>query len=171
MQIARKQIRSLAAALLLLAALPTLAAPPATFKVTGAVAKPATWTIATLRRDFAGQIKTISYTLKGTHHTAHAIPLLAIVNWSGPRFNAHMKHHELQFVVEVNGRDGYTADFSLAELLPEVGAEKVWVALDQDGKPLAGEEGPVEIISPEDQRPARWVHGLSTINIVDMAKS
>jgi len=141
------------------------------FKVAGAVAKPASWSVIKLRQEFAGQVKTISYTLKGTHHTAHVVPLLAVVNWSQPKINPHIKHHQLQFVVEVEGSDGYAADFSLPELLPEIGNEKVWVALDQDGKPLTDEEGPVEIVSPRDQKPARWVHGVAEINVVDMAKN
>jgi hypothetical protein len=122
-----------------------------------------------LKSEFGGQVKTITYTLKGAHHTAHAVPLLAVVNWSRPKFNAHIKHHQLQFVVEVEGQDGYTADFSLGELLPEIGNEKVWVALDQDGKPLADEEGPVELVIPGDRKPARWVRGVAAMLVVDTA--
>lgn len=141
----------------------------AQFAVSGAVAQPTHWTSARLQKVFAGQIHAISYTLKGASHTAHVVPLLAVIDWSRPRINSHIKHHSLQFVVEVVGSDGYAADFSLAEISPEIGNRKVWIALDQDGKPLGSDEGPVEIISPQDVRPARWVHGVSEIDIADTA--
>lgn len=128
------------------------------------------WTSARLQRTFAGQIQTISYTLKGAHHTAHAVPLVAVVEWSQPRINPHIKNHRLQFIIEVVGRDGYAADFTLAEISPDIGNRKVWVALDQDGKPLDSDDGPAEIVGPDDRRPGRWVHSVAAIDIVDMAR-
>ena len=45
-------------------------APEPTLQVSGAVGKSAHWTAAQLATQFAGDIKPISYTLKGVKHTA-----------------------------------------------------------------------------------------------------
>lgn len=149
---------------------PCEAAPPPTVAVTGAVAKPAVWNAGDLRRIFAGKIRDITYTLKGHPHTAKALPLYAVIEQVQPRYNPHIKNHSLQFVVEVQGRDGYTADFTVAELSPEIGGRNVWLAVEEDGAPLADESAPAEVVSPDDRKPARWVHGVAAITVVDTAQ-
>ena len=145
------------------------AAPAATLQVSGAVAKPGAWDAARLRRDFAGDIKTITYTLKGKTHTAHAVPLLDLVQAAEPRFNPNIKNHRLQFIVLVRGRDGYTAAFSLAELSPDLGQRAAWLTLDEDGQPLPAESGPANLVVPGDAKPGRWVHGVAAIVVRDEA--
>lgn len=147
-----------------------LAAPVPMLRVTGAVAQPADWNVVRLRQTFSASIQPIRYTLKGKTHTAHVLPLLALLDQAHPRLNPHIKNHQLQFVVEVQGRDGYTADFTLAELLPAVGHRRVWIALDEDDQPLGEEGGPVGLLSPDDQKPGRWVHSVAIITVVDMAQ-
>jgi len=142
-----------------------ITAAPSTFAVTGAVESKLTLTVPAIKQQFATQLKTISYTLKGVAHTAEVVPLAAIVEAAHPKIDPHVKHAMLQDVVTVTGKDGYTVVFSWGELLPEIGNEPVWVALDQDGKPLPAEEGPVELIVPNDVKPARWVHSVASIEI------
>ena len=161
-------LRAFLIALSVAGGLPALGATP-TLRVDGSVAKPATWSATDLDRAFKSQTTVIHYALKGHRHFADAIPLLALVDRSEPSVNPRIKHHALQFVVEVEGADGYTADFSLAELMPEIGDRQVWLAWDEDGKPLASDDAPAQIVSPDDRRPARWVHGIAVITVVDMA--
>ena len=141
------------------------------FHVTGAVGKPSDWTTDRLDRDLAGDVQTIHYTLKGTVHTARAVPLLSVIQASQPGYNAHIKNHRLQFLIAVQGFDGYTVDFSLAELLPEIGHRAAWLALDEDGKPLTDESGPVQLIVPDDSKPGRWVHGVCAVTVLDGAQA
>jgi len=148
------------------------AAPPApqtTFQVSGAVIKPGVWDAARLRRDLPRDVTAITYTLKGKHHTAHVVPLWTLLQAAGPRVNPQIKHHLLQFVVAVRGQDGYTADFTLGELSPDFGGRVVWVALDEDGEPLTGDGGPVQLLVPADKNPARWVHAVRAILLTDGA--
>ena len=149
------------------------AAPPASFQTTfqigGAVIKPGVWDAARLRRDLTRDITAITYTLKGKRHIAHAVPLWTLLQAAGPRVNPQIKHSLLQFVVAVRGQDGYTADFTLGELSPEFGGRAVWVALDEDGKPLTGDDGPVQLLVPSDKKPARWVHAVRAIIVTDGA--
>ncbi len=149
---------------------PARAAAPPAFQVAGAVGKPRTWTAAQLQKELPASIQTVSYTRKGTAHTAHAVPLWAVVQAEQPQINPQIKRHLLQFVASVRGRDGYTVLFTLGEIAPDFGASAVWVAWDEDGKPLPEDDGPVELIVPGDKRAARWVHGVSAITLTDMAQ-
>lgn len=154
---------------LLLTAASLHAAPAATLQVSGAVVKTGAWDAARLRRDFGGDLRTVTYTLKGKSHTAQALPLLALVQAAGPRLNPNIKNHRLQFVVLVRGRDGYTAAFSLAELSPDLGQRTAWLALSEDGQPIPAEFGPASLLVPGDAKPGRWVHGVAAIVVRDEA--
>ena len=143
------------------------AAAPQAFRIQGAVEKPAQWTAESLSKAFAGDVKTISYTLKGEKGQAQCVPLLAMVQAAKPRLNAKIKNHQLAFVLIVRAEDGYTVAFSLGELLPAYGKREVWLALDHDGKPLTEKEGPVALLVPEDEKPSRWVHRVTGITVMD----
>jgi len=147
---------------------PPAVAPPASLAIAGAVGKPAKWTAAQMATQFAADIRPLDYTLKGAKLSAkQTFPLLKLIDAALPKVNPHVKHGDLQFIVAVEGSDGYTVDFSYAELLPEIGNRPVLVALDQDGKALTGEGGPAELIVPSDVKPARWVHGIARIVVID----
>ena len=152
-----------------LAAAPADTFPPGTFQVAGAVGKPRAWSAAQLQKELPADVQTVLYTLKGAAHTAHAVPLWAVLQAGQPLVNPQIKRHVLQFAAAVSGRDGYTVDFTLGELSPEFGANAVWIAWDEDGKPLPEDAGPVELLVPGDKRAARWVHGVSRITLTDLA--
>ena len=145
--------------------------PQTTIRIEGAVEKPQTWTLEGLNRDFAKEITTVSYTLKGNKGEARSLPLLALIQAAKPRINAKIKNHPLAFVIFAYGADGYTAAFGLGELLPQYGKRNVWLALDRDGSALPAKESPAELISPDDEKPSRWVHGLIRLRLVDGTKA
>ena len=145
--------------------------PQTTIRIEGAVEKPQTWTLESLNRDFAKEITSVSYTLKGNKGEAHCLPLLALIQAAKPRLNAKIKNHQLAFVVFAYGADGYTAAFSLGEMLPQYGKRNVWLALDRDGAPLPAKESPAELLSPDDEKPSRWVHGVIRLRLVDGTKA
>lgn len=140
-------------------------------RIEGAVYKAGDWTAESLFQDFAGDIKTVSSTLKGVKGEARCIPLLSLVQAAKPRLNAKIKNHQLAFIVIVRAEDGYTVAFSLGELLPAYGKRAVWLALDHDGTPLSEKEAPAELLVPEDEKPSRWVHAVSRITIMDGAQA
>jgi hypothetical protein len=45
----------------------------------------------------------------------------------------------------------------------------VWVALDEDGKPLSGDAAPVQIVCPGDVKHGRWVRGVASVTVVDLS--
>ena len=138
-----------------------------TFRIEGAIAKPGDWSRERLEKEFAADLKTVAYTLKGEKGEARCIPLLSLVQAAHLRLNAKIKNHPLAFVVIVRADDGYTVTFSMGELLPANGKREVWLALDRDGMPLDKDEAPVQLLVPEDEKSSRWVHGVASITIVD----
>ncbi len=140
---------------------------PETIRIGGAVEKPDAWTVERLSKEFAGDLHTVHYTLKGTKREARCVPLIALIEAAKPRLNPQIKNHELAFLVLARGKDGYTVSFSLGELLPQYGKSAVWVALDRDGKPLPEQAAPAELLVPGDVKPSRWVRALAEITLVD----
>jgi hypothetical protein len=138
-----------------------------TFRIAGAVEKPGDWTAARLATEFAGEVKTVPFTLKGEKGEAKCVPLLAFLQAAKPRLDPKIKNHQLAFVALVRAEDGYTVAFTLGELLPQFGKRQVWLALDRNGKPFVGDDAPAQLIVPEDEKGARWVHGIRSITLID----
>jgi hypothetical protein len=80
---------------------------------------------------------------------------------TGERYHKTAASHYL--VAEA--RDGYRAVFSWAELDPSFLDKAVYVATQRDGKPLAANDGPFELIVPGEKRNGRWVRQLSLLRI------
>lgn len=137
------------------------------FAVMGAVAKPSYWTFEKLAKEFAAEVQSVDYVLKGSKGTAKCVPLLSLLKAAEPRLNPKVKNHLLAFVAFVRAEDGYTASFSLGELQKDIGKREVWIALERNGHPIPGDDGPVELIVTTDDKPARWVHGISLVFLVD----
>jgi hypothetical protein len=152
--------------------------PAAVVAVDGLVAHPLAWSADEMRSTLAGQVTSVEYESHGHKHSAHAVPLIAVLEAAGagttlkmdPKADPHTKNLPLRLAVVVRGRDGYTATFALAELLPDIGDRPVWVALDADDKPLAERSAPVELIAPADAKPGRWVRGIASISVVDPSR-
>lgn len=64
--------------------------------------------------------------------------------------------------------EGYTALFSLAELDPLLGNIRAWVCYQRDGQPLADEEGPLRLVVEGEQRHARWVRHLGSVEVREL---
>lgn len=143
------------------------AAKPFTIQVTGSVESPRSWTPDEMKSLSAVEIKNVPYTLNDQKREAHCLPLLALVQAAKLKISPKPKNHELALAIVVTGRDGYTACFSYGELQPQIGKRTVLVALDRDGKPLPDAAAPAEILSPDDEKPSRWVHAIKSINVID----
>jgi DMSO/TMAO reductase YedYZ molybdopterin-dependent catalytic subunit len=150
-----------------------LCAAPLSFHVGGAVERPGDWTAARVLGDLASSAQAVRYTMKGEEHTSRCVPLWALVEAARPRIDPKVKSHRVAFAIVLRARDGYTATFSLAELAPDIGDKKVWLALDIDGKPLPGVEAPARVVVPGEgkQHLLRWISGIASITVVDGARA
>jgi len=150
---------------------------PASIHIGGAGISGSDWTVDQLQKQFAKEVTSVEYAGHGAKHTYACIPLVSLLKAAGapavlkmePKADPKTKSHSLRFVAVVRGRDGYVVAFSFTELLPDVGGRHVWVALDEDGQPISDQEGPIRLLSPDDQKPARSVHQLADITILDTA--
>jgi hypothetical protein len=165
-------------AVMFVAAATIAADPPAdSVHLGGNALKPSDWTVAQLTQQLGAEIKPVDYNSHGSKHTFDCVPLLSVLKAAGgatdfvmqPGADPKVKNPQLRFAVIVSGRDGYTVVFSLAELLPDIGNRAVWVALDEDGKPLPDRDGPVRLIVPDDKMPARAVHEVGSIELENLA--
>jgi hypothetical protein len=154
----------------------TLPAATGAIHISGAVAQPSDWTADQLKTQFASQIQSIDYESHGQKHTANAVPLVALLKSAGvstdlkedPKADPKTKNAGLRLVVIVRGTDGYTVALSLADILPAIGNQPAWLALDVDGAPLRSNEIPAKLILPSDAKPGRWVRGIASISILDV---
>jgi hypothetical protein len=90
-------------------------------------------------------------------------------SWTVARLNRE-RARDIQTVHYTLKGVAHTADFSLAELLPQFGHRAAWLTLDEDGKPLPADTGPVELIVPGDAKPGRWVHAVAVVTLIDGAQ-
>jgi DMSO/TMAO reductase YedYZ molybdopterin-dependent catalytic subunit len=70
--------------------------------------------------------------------------------------------------VMAEASDGYRVVFSLAELDSDILDSKVMVADTMDGKPMGADLGPLRIVAPHENRPARWVRMVNSITVVQV---
>jgi hypothetical protein len=74
----------------------------------------------------------------------------------------------LHSTVVATGTDHYYVIYSGAEVQPSFSTGKVIVAVMKFGLPDT-EGGLIQLINTSDAKPARWVHGLMSINIMSLA--
>ena len=72
---------------------------------------------------------------------------------------------EMRDYIVVSAKDEYKVVLALVEIDPMFQQSQVLVADTVDGKPLDDKHGPLQLVVPEDQRPARWVRMVSKISV------
>jgi hypothetical protein len=144
-------------------------------QVTGIDGASQSWTADQLKSVFAADLKPVEFTTHGQKHTAEGVPLLAVLAKVGvssavkmdPKADPHVKSFNIRLAVVVQATDGYTATFSLAELLPDFGNRDVWLILSQDGMPLSKRDGVAKLVVPQDVKNSRWVHDIASVTVVN----
>jgi hypothetical protein len=152
---------------------------PSQIHIEGTAIKPSDWSVEQIQTQLATQIKPVEYNSKGAAHTFSCVPLVSVLKAAGVqtdfamkgKMDPKLKNPQMRQAIVVSGRDGYTVVFSLAEALPMVGNRAIWVALEEDGRPLSQSDGPVRLIVPEDKMPARGVHQVESIDVVELSAS
>jgi hypothetical protein len=150
---------------------------PSTVHIQGAGVTASDWSADQIQTQLASDVQSVQYKNKGADHTFSCVPLVSLLKAAGvetsmvmnPKADPKTKNPQMRRVLIVSGRDGYTVVFSMAEVMPMVGKRAVWVAFQEDGKPLADNDGPVRLIVPEDGMPARGVHEVATIDVEELS--
>jgi hypothetical protein len=135
------------------------------------------WTVDQIQKQLASDVAPVTYRAHGQSHVFQCVPLISVLKAAGvatelkmnPNADPKTKSYSLRFVIAAVGRDGYTVAFSLAELVPDIGNRHVYVAFSEDGKPLSDQDGPLRLLSPDDQKPARSIHELAALTVINTA--
>ena len=94
------------------------------------------------------------------------VEMTELLHRAGAASGDALRGSHLRDVVRVECADGYVVVFSLAELDSALGARRVLLADQRDGKPLGGEEGPWRLVVPDEKRPARWARQVKAITVL-----
>ena len=64
--------------------------------------------------------------------------------------------------------DGYHVLYALTEFDPAFTDRVIILADHRDGKPLDAHEGPLRIVVPGDKRGARWIRGVTSLEVISV---
>ena len=84
---------------------------------------------------------------------------------AGFPFGEALKGPALARVIIASAPDGYRVAYALAELDAAFTDQVVLVADRRDGRPLLPDTGPLQIVVPNDKRPARWIRQVNKIEV------
>jgi|SRR6187200_1211762 DMSO/TMAO reductase YedYZ molybdopterin-dependent catalytic subunit len=135
---------------------------PASLRIDGLVDKPGTFDA----KSFAG-LKRI--TLKVDDHGEPAVyegvSLTEVLALAGAPVGERMRGAQLSIVVVAKAADDYVVSYSLAELDPGF-TDRVSILADRrDGKPLAENAAPFQIIVPGEKKHGRWIRQVVSLTV------
>jgi hypothetical protein len=93
------------------------------------------------------------------------VELSELLTKYGAPLGKQLRGPALAYYIVATGSDGYKAVFSLAEVDPTFHPGDVLVVDSMDGKPLDAHTGPFRLVATEDQRPARGVRNLVSLEV------
>ncbi|HVQ41145.1 MAG TPA: hypothetical protein VMS54_03025 [Vicinamibacterales bacterium] len=135
---------------------------PASLRIDGLVDKPGTFDAKSL----AG-LKRI--TLKVDDHGEPAVyegvSLTEVLALAGAPVGERMRGAHLSLVVVAKAADDYVATYSLAELDPGFTDRVVILADRRDGKPLAENAAPFQIVVPGEKKHGRWIRQVVSLTV------
>lgn len=103
---------------------------------------------------------------KGTPAEYAGVPVAEILQKAGAPLGKDLKGPNLALGVVARAADGYTVLFSLTEFDPNFSDRVILLADRRDGKPLDSREGPLRFVVPGDKRHARWIRGVTTLEVI-----
>lgn len=135
---------------------------PASLRIEGFVDKPGTFDA----KSFAG-LKRI--TLKVDDHGEPAVyegvSLTEVLALAGAPVADRMRGAQLSLVVVARGADDYVVAYSLAELDPGFTDRVAILADRRDGKLLAENAAPFQIIVPGEKKHGRWIRQVVSLTV------
>jgi DMSO/TMAO reductase YedYZ molybdopterin-dependent catalytic subunit len=103
---------------------------------------------------------------KGIQAEYSGIPVAEILRKAGAPLGKEMRGPNMAMGLVARAPDGYQVLFALAEFDPAFSDRTILLADRRDGKPLNSREGPLRIVVPGDKRGARWIRGVTTLEVL-----
>jgi len=103
----------------------------------------------------------------GTKTSFEGVELRHLLARIGAPLDDKLRGKQLAHYVIVEAADGYRALFALAELDAGFTDAKVILADTRDGKPIAGDEGPLRVIAEKDKRMGRSARQVTRLVLAE----
>jgi hypothetical protein len=107
----------------------------------------------------------LTLTVEGKTAAYRGVPLATLLARIDAPLGKALRGPELRDVVLVTAQDGYSAALALAEADPMMRKEQVILADEADGRPLGEKLGPYRLVIDGDQRGARLVRMVTSIEL------
>ncbi|MDP2054685.1 MAG: molybdopterin-dependent oxidoreductase [Acidobacteriota bacterium] len=105
---------------------------------------------------------------RGLRTTFEGVALRDVLAKVGVPLGEALRGKALSRVIIASAPDGYQVTYAIAEIDAAFTGQIVLVADTRDGRPLLPDTGPLQIIVPNDKRPARWVRQVSKLEVRDV---
>lgn len=140
-----------------------------TLTIGGDVATP-----LTLSADDLSKMARTSVTVKaegGEEETTYeGVLLYDVLKQAGAPLDKQLMGKALSTYLLAEARDGYQVVYTLGEIDPNFGGNKIMVADKVNGKPLFQYQGPFRLVVPGDKKGARSIRMLEKITVVRLRK-
>lgn len=151
-----------------IATLPVAAQPAATIELRGPSGQQRLISAADLATMPRREVRASAHKVTGTFAGVALGDVLRLV---GAPVGDSLRGPALASYVLVEARDGYRVTFALAESNPSFTDRLVLLADHKDGSVLSTPDGPLQLIVPDEKRPARWVRQVARISVVFLPPS
>lgn len=101
----------------------------------------------------------------GIKTTHEGVLLRDVLAKAGVPMGDALRGKALARAVIATAADGYQVAYAIAELDPQFNDHIVLIADTRNGKPLLADSGPLQIVVPQDKRPARWVRQVTLLEV------
>ena len=101
----------------------------------------------------------------GIKTTHEGVALRDVLAKAGVPLGDELKGKALARAVIATAVDGYQVAYAIAEIDAAFNDHIILIADTRDGKPLLPDSGPLQIVVPQDKRPARWIRQLTTLEV------
>ena len=135
--------------------------------ITGTVKTSGPLTVADLQA-LPNDTVDVTFTAAGEpqKHTFVGTPLLGVLDLVGLDLPEGAKNPLLSHYLVVTAKDGYQVVISGGELDPAFGNTEMYLAWEQDGSALTGDDGPIRLVVPGDTKGGRYVSGIVSIEVL-----
>ena len=103
---------------------------------------------------------------KGTPVEYAGVPVAEILEKAGAPLGKQLKGPNMAMGLVASAPDGYRVLFSLTEFDTAFSDRVILLVDRRDGKPLDSREGPLRFVVPGDKRHARWIRGVTTLEVL-----
>jgi hypothetical protein len=103
-------------------------------------------------------------------HDYAGVPVQDLLARAGVAFGEKLRGPAMHEVVIARTRDHYSVVFALAEFEPAFRQNPILLVDKEDGATLGEGAGPLRLVAPGDQRPARWARMLESLEVVSVGE-